>query len=194
MRFSILSLTQKLQEPESRALFLFSKRRLEAHTLLNILPQSEDGITVKDMDNDETNSEWDTSWFCVQQGWNDEITDAFFLQMIEPSRRHPVVVNGSVHKELLPMLERCNKRALAVASSQQNLVRLREQVMRLPFEPGASSAYRGKSIGIAVHEGILYISTSPAGTLLHQQAVILDPTTHRPSPDVVLGALYDVLL
>lgn len=166
------------------------------------------GILVTSMgnDDDDENGEDDNKseeaphkmnlescWLCVQKGWSDEIpSDSSFLERVNAFRRHPVPVNGSVRKELLPKIEALNKIAEESASTPPNLAKLRKQVMRLPYEqdqPGVRA-----TTAVAVHEGVLFVVKLPSMVLLHHERVVLDTTTFRPSFEVALGALYRGIL
>lgn len=154
-------------------------------------------IFVTDMVDNSTNDddEWESSWFCVQQGWNDEIESDSFLKAISVSRRHPVPLDGSVRKDQLQMAEEYNKLALGVASTPPNLDALRKKVMRLPYEQEQrTSSFQRRTTGIAVVKGVLHVLTIPDQEFLHQQRVVLDTTTNRPSPNDVLSAIYNVLI
>jgi hypothetical protein len=64
--------------------------------------------------------------------------------------------------------------------------------MKLDFEEGQMHSVDGKRIGIAAHEGILYVFSDHH--LLFHRPVVLNRTTRRPSSTVVLGAIMQVLL
>ena len=141
------------------------------------------------------NQNWESSWFSVQNSWNDELQqDDCFLKLVDSCRRHSMPPNGSVRKEVLPLLQTYNSKAMSVAQRPSpptdDLDALRKQVLRLPFENDTANA--GMHTGIAVYQGILYIF-GPRGALLRQQRVLLDLTSGRPDPLVVLSALYQTL-
>lgn len=146
------------------------------------------GITIKALEDFHEGHKWNSSWFFVQNGWNEEITDELFLAMIEEDRRRPLEPNGMARKSVA-----------ASVPDQKTIPRLkpndfptRKKALKFPYSKNESQQF-----WVLCKDGILRIllwdaARHGASVLLRQQ-VQLQQRTGRPYHDDVMLLIYKAI-
>jgi len=137
--------------------------------------KAEVGKSEKIIPND---GEWEESWFYVQMGWNEEITNTKFLAKVEEGRRHPMRCNGSARKSIKEGTKKQNKIAKNVPAE---IFPSRNEVLKLPF-------LSDFVLYIGVHQGILYAFDHNNVCICNRPVAI--NKSGRPALDNVLDMIY----
>eukprot|EP00978_Attheya_sp_CCMP212_P020219 scaffold57597_cov55-Attheya_sp.AAC.1 len=139
------------------------------------------GCKVQIPDENDTleDGSWEFSWFCVQMGWNDEVSDSLFLQMVERNRFHPMKLNGLTRKVMTRKVDEWNERAAKVPAESFPTL---QDIVKLPFSKDFDNVMH-----FAIYEGILYVWTKQ---LLYHRPIMLHGVNGRPQIEDVLGPLY----
>eukprot|EP00541_Cyclophora_tenuis_P009402 CAMPEP_0116576982 /NCGR_PEP_ID=MMETSP0397-20121206/20862_1 /TAXON_ID=216820 /ORGANISM="Cyclophora tenuis, Strain ECT3854" /LENGTH=213 /DNA_ID=CAMNT_0004106139 /DNA_START=181 /DNA_END=819 /DNA_ORIENTATION=- len=108
--------------------FIDSVSALEDHPQPNHDPTTNNNNTPTTPATISETMTWCSHWFCVQQGWLGELSDARFLDSVPPRRRIPQPPNGQARRNQPPRLTQNHPRL------HPNDFPARAQVLQLPYE------------------------------------------------------------